>query len=339
MEKEDQNEFWELAAGSIHGENDPSEAVELDELLNKPENNSSFKQLQNIHDKLYKAKSLATVSGDRSWERINDYFRAKRNRVLISVMRYAAVLLIAFLLGNIFHSVWTLCPEMEQMAKVSVPLGQMSEVTLYDGTHVWLNSGTTLYYTNKFGETNRTISLDGEAFFQVTPSKLPFRVKLKNSEIEVLGTSFNAISYQNKNVSYVTLVEGSVKINSLLGEEIATIKPSQQITIPENLNDVQVNTVNAGFYYSWTAGKIVFDEERLEDVATRLERWYNVEIRLEGKGTVDLRFSGTILKNKPFDQIVKAFRLLLPVSVNYQNNLENKDVLIISKQDLPMKNK
>ena len=338
MEKKDQNNLWELAAGKIHGENDRSEAVELDELLKKQENNSSFKQLQNIHDKLYKARPLTKVSRARSWGKINYYFRAKRARIFISATKYAAVLLIAFLLGNIFRSVWTFSPDPEQVAEVTVPLGQMSEVTLYDGTHVWLNSGTTLQYTSKFGKTNRNISLDGEAFFKVTHSKFPFRVKLKNSEVEVLGTSFNAISYKDENVSYVTLVEGSVGINSLSGEKITTIKPSQQITIPENLKDIKVNTVNAGFYYSWTEGKIVFDEERLEDVAARLERWYNVEIRLEGKGTADLRFSGTILKNKPLDQIAKAFGLLLPVSVNYQNNLQKKDVLIISKQNLPMKN-
>jgi ferric-dicitrate binding protein FerR (iron transport regulator) len=338
MEKEDQNKFWELAAGKIHGENEPSEAVELDDLLKKQENSSSFKQLQNIHDKLHKAKPLTGVSRERSWGKINGYFRAKRARIFVSVTKYAAILLVAFLLGNIFRSVWTLGPETGQMAEITVPLGQMSEVTLYDGTHVWLNSGTTLQYTDKFGKKNRNISLDGEAFFKVTHSKIPFRVKLKNSEIEVLGTSFNAISYKNENISYVTLVEGSVNINSLSGEKITTIKPSQQITIPENLKDTKVNSVNASFYYSWTEGKIVFEEERLEDVAARLERWYNVEIRLEGQGTADLRFSGTVLKNKPLNQIVKAFDLLLPVSVNYQNNLQSKDVLIISKQDLPMKN-
>lgn len=338
MEKEDQNKFWELAAGKIHGENGPSEAIELGEFLKSQGNRNSFKHLQNIHDKLYKARPLTKVSRERSWGKINHYFMEKRIRIFISVTKYAAVLLVAFLLGNIFRSVWTLSPEPGQMAEISVPLGQMSEITLYDGTHVWLNSGTTLQYTSKFGKADRTVFLDGEAFFKVIHGNLPFRVKLKNSEIEVLGTSFNAVSYKNESISYVTLVEGSVNLNSLSGEKITTIKPSQQITIPENLDDVHVSTVDAGFYYSWTEGKIVFDEERLEDIAARLERWYNVEIRLVGKGTGDLRFSGTILKNKPLDQIVKAFELLLPVAVNYQNNLQNKDILIISKQDLPMKN-
>ncbi len=337
MGNEDQNKFWELAAGKVHNENAPLEDLELDELLKRESNTSSFKQLENTHNKLHKVKVLTEFSRDLSWEKINDYLRTKRIRFFISVTKYAAILLITFLLGNIFHSIWPVDYEAEQMTVVSVPLGQMSEVILYDGTHVWLNSGTTLQYSNKFGKTNRDISLDGEAFFKVTHHESPFRVKLKNSEVEVLGTSFNAISYQNENVSYVTLVEGSVMINSLVGEKITTIKPSEQITIPENLRDVKVNTVHADFYYSWTNGKIVFDEEYLKDVVALLERWYNVEIKLEGNGTADLRFSGTIIKSKPFSQIVKAFELLLPVSAKYHYNPQNKDVLIISKKDLPMK--
>ena len=330
--KEGHNKFWELATGKIHEENSPAEDKEFEELLKRSGNKSSFKQLQNIHDKLYKVKPLRKFSHDQSWRTINDYFKGKKIHLFFSIAKYAAVLLVAFFIGNLFRPVWNLTPAPENMAEVSVPLGQMSEVTLYDGTHVWLNSGTTLRYASNFGKRDRNITLDGEAFFKVKHSKLPFRVKLKNSEIEVLGTSFNAVSYKNEKNSYVTLVKGSVRINTLSGKKITTISPSQQITIPDNLQNIKVKKVDSDFYYSWTEGKIIFEEERLADVALRLERWYNVEIRLEGQGTGELRFSGTILKNKPFDQIIKTFQLLLPVKVNYQNNLQNKDIITISKQ-------
>jgi ferric-dicitrate binding protein FerR (iron transport regulator) len=148
----------------------------------------------------------------------------------------------------------------------------------------------------------------------------------------VLGTSFNARSYTDENFNEITLVEGSVKMNTLSGKEIFQMKPSQQITLSEDLKNNSIKTVDTGFYKSWTEGKIVFHEERLADIVLRLERWYNVDIQLTTPKVGDLCFSGTILKNKPFDQIAKAFEILLPVKIEYQNKMGGKDVVIISKK-------
>jgi ferric-dicitrate binding protein FerR (iron transport regulator) len=332
MEETGNDRFWELATGKIHAENNPEEEIELERLLKGQENQKLFSRLQNIRSGLDKVKTLNEITQDRSWGDISRYFRKNRIRVVMTIARYAAVILIAFLAGNYLRTSHNLDSGPARQAEISVPLGQMSEIILYDGTHVWLNSGTTLKYTDNFGEKERSITLDGEAFFKVKHHRLPFRVKLKNSEIEVLGTSFNVVSYPGEQSSQVTLVEGSLRINSLSGAEIATLNPSQQITIPENTEDICLHTVDVGFYSSWTEGKIVFEEERLSDVAVRLERWYNVKIRFEDQEAGNLRFSGTILKNKPFDQIVKAFQLLLPININYQNNLEQMDIITISKQ-------
>ncbi|MDD4191432.1 MAG: FecR domain-containing protein [Mangrovibacterium sp.] len=333
-----QDKFWELAAGEIHHENTPEEKRELEELLKEPLRKHGFQQLYTIIAQLKQTRRLRGVSGETSWKKVNDHLKEKTIRLFMATARYAAVIIVAFLSGNLIRTAWNSGTGAAQFAEVSVPLGQMSEVTLYDGSHVWLNSGTTIRYPKDFGERNRTIILDGEAFFKVEHRKLPFRVKLKSGEIQVTGTSFNVVSYKEGNDTQITLVEGSVTISSPLGKEIAKIRPSQQIIIPDNLKGVRIRTVDAAFFYSWTEGKIVFTEERLSDVARRLERWYNVDIRFEGQDAGDLRFSGTILKNKPFDQIIKAFRLLLPVKVRYQQNLENKDLIIISKQNSPMKN-
>lgn len=336
MEETGNDRFWELATGKIHAENNPDEESELERLLKDKENQKLFSRLQSIKDGLYKVKPLKELSKDRSWATINSYFRRKRIKLVMTFARYAAVILLAFLAGNLLRTSHERAPGEGRQAEISVPLGQMSEMTLFDGTHVWLNSGTTLKYADNFGEKERSVILDGEAFFKVAHHQMPFRVQLMNSVIEVLGTSFNVVSYLGEHSSQVTLVEGSLKINSLTGTEIATLNPSQQILIPENGADIRLKTVDVGFYTSWTEGKIVFEEERLSDVAVRLERWYNVKIRFEDQETGNLRFSGTILKNKPFDQIVKAFQLLLPIQIHYQNNLEQMDIITITKQKMPM---
>ena len=338
MKEDKQHNFWTLATSKLFKETEKKENGRLQELLSGEEYDNDYHRLEDIHHKLLKTKSLDNFSSFRSWRSVDNHFKEKRIRFFLMTSKYAAIVLIAFLIGSLFHINWNKKKEPIQYTEINVPLGQMTDITMSDGTKIWLNSGTRMRYPNDFGKNTRRISLEGEAFFKVTHSETPFKVQLKNSEVEVLGTTFNAVSFPNENFSQVTLVKGSVKMNTLEGEEIASIKPSQQITISNDLKDISIKSVNTVFYRSWTEGKIVFREECLADIIPRLERWYNVDIRYADKLIGELRFSGTVLKSKPFDQIIKAFELLLPVNIDYRHNLDNKDIITISKKDLPMKN-
>lgn len=330
--KNKHDKFWELSAGKIYGENTTDDNKELEKLLSNKELKEDFRDAEKIHANLSNLKSLSEISSSGSWHRISDYFQKRTVRLFLSVSKYAAVITIAFIVGNLVSTKWFSGNENQQFAEVRVPLGQMSAITMYDGTEVWLNSGTTLKYAKDFGNKNRNIELNGEAFFKVSHSEMPFKVSLKNCEIEVLGTSFNAVSFEDDEYSQITLVEGEVQLNTLNGELITRLEPSRQIVLSNDLKDIKLRSVNTDFYKSWAKGRIVFHEEKLADIAERLERWYNVDIQLEGAETGNIRFSGTILKNKPFDQIVKAFELLLPITIDYQNNIEKKDVIKISNK-------
>jgi ferric-dicitrate binding protein FerR (iron transport regulator) len=333
MKETTQDKIWELAASKAHREADNNETNELEQLRQQTGNEKIIDDSRKIHNDLQATVPLYKTSETRSWLKISDYFKNKRIRLFLSVSKYAAIIVLALLSGILINHYWK-APAAQPLtySEIKVPLGQMAEITLSDGTHVWLNSGTTLRYADNFGNEAREVKLDGEAFFKVKKDEIPFKVKLKGSEIEVLGTSFAAISYREDTFSKVTLVEGAVKVNKITGEEITRLTPEEQIHIPESPEEFSVKKVNTRFYESWTEGKIEFDDEKLSDVARRLERWYNVEIHFEQEEIGDLRFSGTILKNKPFNQITRAFCLLLPVEVEYQNNIENKDVIIISKK-------
>ncbi|QGY42220.1 DUF4974 domain-containing protein [Maribellus comscasis] len=332
----EQDKFWELSTGKIFKELNPEEEKILNQLLKEKENQKTFAEIEKIHRGLKKSLPLQSASQSRSWEKVSGHFKLRKVHLLKSALKYAAILIVAFLAGVLIKTNLTSQPTPLVYAELKVPLGQMSEITLYDGTHVWLNSGTTLKYPNSFGTESREVFLNGEAFFNVKPSDIPFKVKLKKSEIEVLGTSFNVVSYAEERSSQITLIEGAVRINSVTGKEITRIKPKEQITIPDELENIKIKKVNTDFYTSWTEGKIEFDEERLFDIAFRLERWYNVEINFTSAEAEDLRFSGTVLKNKPFDQIIKAIGILLPVKIKYQNKLGEKDIITISINDKPM---
>lgn len=331
MSEIEKDNFLELVTGKLFGETQKEEEKILEELLHEEKNKILYDQVQETHEKLLNTKPLHGLSAERSWTIVNNYFHQKKIRLFINISKYAAITLLAFFIGTLININWKKEVNEPLFSEINVPLGQMSNITLYDGTQVWLNSGTSLKYADDFGDKSRKVILYGEAFFKVKHDEIPFKVQLKNCEIDVLGTSFNVQAYLDENFSQITLVEGSVKMNTLSGKEIIQLKPSQQITVSEDLKSNSLKTVDTGFYKSWTEGKIVFHEERLADIILRLERWYNVDIRLANPKIGDLCFSGTILKNKPFDQIVKAFEILLPVKIEYQNKMGEKDVLIISK--------
>jgi ferric-dicitrate binding protein FerR (iron transport regulator) len=177
------------------------------------------------------------------------------------------------------------------------------------------------------------VELTGEAFFKVKKDEVPFRVQIKNNEVEVLGTTFAAESYSDEDFCRVTLVEGSVQLNDSKGRTLKEITPNQQVTLPDNpRKTIKIAEVNTTFYESWINGEIKFDDVRLVDVARRMERWYNVEIQFTSEEAKNVKFTGTVLKNKPIDQSMKAICMLLRLEAEFVSNLDTKDVITISKK-------
>lgn len=334
MNKTNHDKIWELSASKVHNEANPTEKTELEELLKHPENRKIYDDVNNLRRKLPETKSLGNSSETRSWQRITRYFNNKKVKLYLNITKYAAIIILAFGVGTFFHINWKPVPETPSVyTEVFVPLGQMSELTLHDGTHVWLNSGTTLRYASNFGEDVRKVELTGEAFFKVTKSEAPFKVQIKNNEVEVLGTTFAAESYPDENFSRVTLVEGSVQLNDSKGRTLKQITPNQQVTLPDDpRKTIKTAEVNTTFYQSWINGEIKFDDEKLVDVARRMERWYNVEIRFDSEEAANVKFTGTVLKNKPIDQSMKAICVLLALEAEFISNLDTKDVITISKK-------
>jgi len=334
MNESNEYKIWELSASKVHNEANPTEKTELEELLKHPGNRKIYDDVNHFHRKLPKTEPLAQSSASRSWQRITRYFSNKKVRLYLNITKYAAIVILAFGIGTLFHVNWKPVPETPPVyTEIFVPLGQMSEITLYDGTHVWLNSGTTLRYADNFGKQARKVELTGEAFFKVKKGEIPFRVKIKNNEVEVLGTTFAAEAYPDEDFSRVTLVEGAVQLNDTNGRFLKQISPNQQVTLPDDSRKkIKTAEVNTTFYESWINGEIKFDDECLADVARRMERWYNVEIRFTSEEARNIKFTGTVLKNKPIDQSMKAICVLLRLEAEFKSNLDTKDVITISKK-------
>jgi len=324
------NTPWDLITGKLYNELDNKEKNVFDKWYKKEENKSILRDAEKIHKGLNEVKAFRCMNKSSSWLRIKRSIRESVFRTIsISVLKYAAIIAITILVGKFISRNNDI-----QYAKIEVLDGQMGHLFLFDGTEVWLNSGSKFEYPNRFNNQERNVSLDGEAYFKVTSNKkLPFIVHTNKMQVEVLGTSFNVSAYKNECHPSVVLEEGKVQINQVNGEKILNLSPGQRaVKITGNPTKFKVDKVKTAPYTTWKDGIVVFDAESIEEIAKKLERWYNVKICIDNEELKKYTISGTILRNKPIDQVMQAIGLLAPVKYKHQNNLKGKDIIHIKKR-------
>ncbi len=191
------------------------------------------------------------------------------------------------------------------------PKGGNYTVVLSDGTQVMLNASSKLSYPNRFDDTQRVVELDGEAFFQVQPAlrqgkKIPFVVKTKSQEVEVLGTVFNMKDYNDEKAAKTTLVHGSVRVK-LANQNISRLlSPGQEAIISGNsINRVPVDTSIA---LDWKNGLIHLNEENLASIMKKIERWYDVDVEFRDIDP-QIRFGGSVSKYKNLSDVLHRLEL------------------------------
>ena len=184
----------------------------------------------------------------------------------------------------------------------SVPRGgAQRELILSDGSKVWLNTASVLKYPVTFHGPERLVELSGEAFFEVTKSSAnPFRVLIKDAEVEVLGTDFNVMAYEDEPISRTTLVEGSVKIES--GKNSVKLEPGQQAQVPYPSADVNapikvLSGIDPKTVLAWKNDSLVFDHTDVQTVMRSLARTYNVEVQVD-PGAAALPVSSALFDRK-----------------------------------------
>jgi transmembrane sensor len=164
---------------------------------------------------------------------------------------------------------------------LQVPLKGVYSVILADGTKVWLNSLSSLYYPTAFTGKDRKVKVTGEAFFEVAQKKSqPFIVEVEGKqEIEVLGTSFNVNAYTNENFISTTLITGAIKINT--AERSKLLKPGEQVQLAGNQMTIN-NKINTADIISWKDGFFSADGKDVKAILRQAMRWYDIEVEYKG---------------------------------------------------------
>lgn len=327
----DSTGIWEKIAAKLHGELDTNEEAGFSRQLSDTESLREFEKAQKIHHQLVSHGSVPHELRVKSWKAVEKGIRIISLRKIGFWIKYIAIAAAAFFAGYLLSPLRS-DDRVPAYSEVTMPFGQMGQLTMSDGTRVWLNSGTTLRFPEHFAIDNRSVMLWGEAYFEVAAIRArPFTVKTTELDVEVKGTSFNLSAYREDTITEVTVIEGNVDVRDLKGKTIALLNHGQMVTKNNITNTNRLRNVGTDFYTSWIKGKIIFDDERLDQIAVKLERWFNVEISFSEEQLKSHRFTGTILKNKPVDQIMQALELLSPIGYVHQINTDGKDKITIYK--------
>ncbi len=217
---------------------------------------------------------------------------------------------------------------------LSTPRGGQYQVTLHDGTRVWLNAASSIKYPTAFNASERRVSITGEAYFEVAHltakngSRVPFKVDVDNTaEVEVLGTHFNVNAYADEAGIKTTLLEGSVHVLRLTSHDVQVLVPGQQALLRENTPIKLIKDADLDEVMAWKNGQFQFTGAKIETIMRQLARWYDLQVSYQG--TTDREFVGRIPRNVTLSNVLKILEATGYVS--FKINDKNITVLPVSK--------
>jgi transmembrane sensor len=221
---------------------------------------------------------------------------------------------------------------------VIVPYGKRTQITLSEGTKIWLNSGSKLVYPAVFADGKREVFIDGEAVFDVVHlNNKPFIVRTRDFDIRVLGTVFNVNAYSDDKNSSAVLETGRIELtstnNSVLTKPRLNILPGTMAIFNPGENNFEQKQVNPALYLSWREGYLTLNRERLEDISRKLSRFYNIQIIIRDIDLKNRTFSGGLdLKTSP-EEVLSVINE--STSITY---LKDQDKIFITPNKMPMVN-
>lgn len=202
---------------------------------------------------------------------------------------------------------------------LTTPRGGQYQTTLSDGTKVWLNAGSSLKYPLHFSGEERVVTLEGEAYFDVShDTKRPFTVKVNDTKIEVLGTQFNVNTYTS---IVTTLIEGTVKVANATGQQL--LKPGQEARVGESIT---IHRADIDKVMAWKNGYFHFKSDNITDIMAQLARWYDIEVKYEGNAP-SKGYNGRIRREVNLSKVLDMLTYLS----GGQFTIEDKQITVMFK--------
>ena len=212
------------------------------------------------------------------------------------------------------------------LQSVTVPPGQRAQITLADGTTVWLNAQSTLKYDKDFGLKNRDVQLDGEAYFEVAhDKKLPFYVNTDMNKIGVVGTRFNVCAYSGTDFFEAALVEGVIDIYEHNGvKPIVRMQPDEIFYAADG--KYKRSRMRSDDFLRWKEGLYCFDDTPLDDLLSRLEKYYNVKFIVKNKEVLNYKCTGKFKEQDGVEHVLRVIQKDNPFKYTVQE--DGKTIII-----------
>jgi transmembrane sensor len=248
-------------------------------------------------------------------------FRLRMNRLFIVLGKAAAVLLIPLLAAVLYF--YSNQPVSHEMLTLSTEKGEISNVILPDGSRVWLNVASRLSYPVSYGIRSRNLELEGEAYFEVAQNEeIPFEVTSGNLTTKALGTQFVISAYPESSTIKSSLIKGVVEVSIERNQKI--LNPGQQIILDKVNKNFAVQSFDEECELGWKNNQLIFRLTPFDQVITKLEKWYNVNIEynpdLFESETLTVRFE----KHETLEQVLRVFSK----ANGFSYSVEGKNIII-----------
>lgn len=307
-------------------------------LAQKPENIKEFNIANELWQNVINASRFEYYQKTASWLIVTSSLGFVKNNssriTLVKKTSYwawiaAACLAFIFLLGIINIWISTKNEFTKTMIASNIIYTDEKEratVILPDSTRVILNSASKLEYNGQYNLNSRQVNLIGEAYFDVrtNPAK-PFLVKLSDMTISAKGTRFNVLSYNDEVRVEATLEEGIIEV-LIENNEPIQLRSGQQVVLYKNNNQVMVQEVHVDAYLGWIEHKMRFNETPLEEVILKIEKRYNVDVKILHRNLLDLKYTGTFI-DESIDEVMQMMSLVSPINYRINNRTAETDSL------------
>ena len=271
----------------------------MDKKFEEKQEHKADNDVQPVLDLVDRLVMQKGIDVEKNWHQLHArmHHRKQKNQLLTWIRNIAAILLLPLLglSAYLYYQTNTLKSKSVGLLETTTAYGVRTKITLSDGSEVWLNSGSTLSYPERFTEDKRQVSLSGEAFFKVKSDK-DHRFDVQTSDgitVSAYGTEFNVQAYAEEPDIKATLAEGHIQIDQINQPASQELIPGEQAVYSRHTQQMQVRKANLLVETAWKDGKLVFRRTPMEEIAKQLSRHFNVNIQLQGKEIFDYTYSAT----------------------------------------------
>ena len=323
MEKSDVKRF----IYSFFGKNYSEEGKHLFGAWMRAEGDEEAKR-EALQELWEKSEGVSYTTTHADWQALRKKMipaSARKSHSISIWVKYAAVVALMIVSASVAWWVKEKVPVNGiAMQECFVPYGEGQEVSLGDGTKVWVNAGSLLVYPQHFEETsNRTVYLTGEAHFAVAKNaEKPFIVKTALLDIQALGTSFTIAAYLNEPETRATLEEGSIQVDVRdSGEQPFILVPSEQLVYNHLNSSVDVRHIDLDQFKLKRAGYLIFENVTFEHLINTLERKYGVTVQYNSEKYVNGRYNVKFAPSETLEEALEVLVELLGVDYTIKDNV------------------